>query len=428
MLMSVRNKAILGSAIVAFNLVWILAARADPGVFDDRIVFGQSAALKGPAAALGLGMRDGILAAFQEANAAGGVHGRKLDLVSYNDGYEPEMAIANTKRLIGEDQVFALIGEVGTPTSKAVLPITTEQGVPFIGPFTGADFLRDPSLTNVVNVRASYRQETEAWIEHLTTDLGLSRIAILYQDDSFGRAGLEEVTKALEKRGLGLVAEGTYMRGTTAVKRALLAIRKGRPQAVVMVGAYEPCAEFIKLAHMIKLDAVFVNISFVGSTPLAKELGRDGEGVVVTQVVPPPDEVNIPLVARYQRALKALSPNAEPDVVSLEGYVVGRLVIEALNQLGNSVTRAGLLSTIKGVGDFDLDGLTLSYGPGDNQGMDRVFLTVIQADGSFKAVDRLEGTIPVLSDCAGPTKSTDTRSQELPAGADASKPPDESTK
>jgi len=173
-------KLVLAPAIVVtLNLLWILAASADSGVFDDRIVFGQSAALKGPAAALGLGMRDGILAAFHEANAAGGVHGRKLDLISYNDGYEPEMAIANTKRLIDEDKVFALIGEVGTPTSKAVQPITTEQGVPFIGPFTGADFLRDPSLTNVVNIRASYRQESEAWIEHLTTDLGLSRIAIL---------------------------------------------------------------------------------------------------------------------------------------------------------------------------------------------------------------------------------------------------------
>jgi len=200
-------KLVLAPAIVVtLNLLWILAASADSGVFDDRIVFGQSAALKGPAAALGLGMRDGILAAFHEANAAGGVHGRKLDLISYNDGYEPEMAIANTKRLIDEDKVFALIGEVGTPTSKAVQPITTEQGVPFIGPFTGADFLRDPSLTNVVNIRASYRQETEAWIEHLTTDLGLSRIAILYQDDSFGRAGLEGVKLALEKRGLALVA------------------------------------------------------------------------------------------------------------------------------------------------------------------------------------------------------------------------------
>lgn len=377
------------TVIVTLNFVSVPAARADPGVFDDRIVFGQSAAFKGAAAALGLGMRDGILAAFNEANAAAGVHGRRLELVSYNDGYEPENAIANTKRLIDEDQVFALVGEVGTPTSKAVQPITTEEGVPFLGPFTGAAFLRDPSLSNVVNVRASYDQETEAWIEHLTGDLGLSRIAILYQDDSFGRAGLEGVTKALEKRGLGLVAEGTYMRGTTAVKRALLAIRKGSPQAVVMVGAYKPCAEFIKLARTIGLDAVFVNISFVGSKPLAEELGQDGEGVVVTQVVPLPEDVAVPLVARYQRALKAANPDAEVGFVSLEGYVVGRLVVEALNQLGNPVTRTGLLSTIRDVGVFDLDGITLSYGPDDNQGMDQVFLTVIQPDGSFKAVDRL---------------------------------------
>src|SRR5215467_12338152 len=406
-------KAIPASAIViTLNLIWTTAVRADPGVFDDRIVFGQSAALKGPAAALGVGMRDGILAAFHEANTAGGVHGRKLDLISHNDDYEPELAIAKTNKLIDEDRVFALIGEVGTPTSKAVQPITTEQGVPFIRPFTGASFLRDPSLTNVVNIRASYRQETEAWIEHLTTDLGLSRIAILYQDDSFGRAGLEGVMEALGKRGLDLVAEGTYMRGTTAVKRALLAIRKGQPQAVVMVGAYEPCAEFIKLARLIKLDALFVNISFVGSEALAEELGRDGEGVVVTQVVPLPDDVKIPLVANYQRALKAVDPNAKPGFVSLEGYVAGRLVVEALKKLGNSVTRVGLLSTIRDVGAFDLDGITLSYGPGRNQGMDKVYLTVIQTDGSFKAVDRLERATPVQSGCSCPPKtmsSIDTR-------------------
>jgi ABC-type branched-subunit amino acid transport system substrate-binding protein len=220
---------------------------------------------------------------------------------------------------------------------------------------------------------------------------------------------------------LGLVAEGTYMRGTTAVKRALLVIRKSHPQAVVMVGAYEPCAEFIKLARMIKLDAVFVNISFVGSEALAEQLGRDGEGVVVTQVMPLPDDVKIPLVASYQRALKAVDPNAKPGFVSLEGYVAGRLVVEALNKLGNTVTRAGLLSTIRDVGVFDLEGITLSYGPGDNQGMDKVYLTVIQTDGSFKAVDRLERTTPTRSDCSCPPRtmpSIDTKSPELPAGAD----------
>ncbi len=367
-----------------------VAAHADPGVFDDRIVFGQSAAFGGPAAALGLGMREGILAAFKEANAAGGVNGRKLELVSYDDGYEPDRAIANTEHLIDNDGVFALVGEVGTPTSNAAQPIATQAGVPFIGPLTGAAFLRNPALGNVINIRGSYDQETETWIEHLTIDLGISRIAILYQDDSFGRAGLSGVTKAMEKRGMKPVAEATYERNTTAVKMALLTIRQADPQAVVMIGAYKPCAEFIKLAHVLKMNPVFVNISFVDANALAKELGEDGKGVVVTQVVPFPADTSIPLVARYQKALKAANPDAKIGFVSLEGYIVGRLVVEALGKVKGPVTRAALLSTLKETGTFDLGGITLTYGPNDNQGMHQVFLTVIQADGSIKPVDRLE--------------------------------------
>lgn len=385
-----RTMMLVATATLAYPLALLSSeAVGATGVSDKRIVFGQSAAFKGPAAALGLGMRDGILAAFHEANETGGINGRKLELIAYNDGYEPETAIGNTNRLLEEDKVFALIGEVGTPTSKAVQPIATDQNVPFLDPFTGANFLRHPSLHNVVNVRASYDQETEAWIEYLVESLGHSRIAILYQDDSFGRAGLAGVGKALEKRGMQLVAEGTYKRNTTAVKRALLAIRKGRPDAVVMVGAYKPCATFIKLARRIEMNAVFVNISFVGSKALSHELGVAGEGVIVSQVVPLPDNKTIPLVARYRHALKASNSNAEPGFVSLEGYVVGRLVVEALQRLGRTVTRDGLISTIKDVGTFDLNGIELIYGPNDNQGMDQVFLTMIQADGSFKSIGEL---------------------------------------
>ena len=377
-------------ALVAFGATaWASEGSSESGVYDDRIIFGQSAALKGPAAALGSGMREGILAAFEEANSDGGVNGRRIELISYNDGYEPETAIANTQKLIDEDKVFALIGEVGTPTSKAAQPIATAQGVPFLGPFTGAAFLRDSQLENVINVRASYDQETEAWIKHLTEDLGFSRIAILYQDDSFGRAGLAGVEAALERRQMPLVAEGTYMRNTTAVKRALLTIRNADPEAVVIVGAYKPSATFILLARSIGLDPVFVNISFVGSKALSEELGSEGVGVVVTQVVPPPDDVNIPLVADYHRALEALDEGFEPGFVSLEGYLVGRLVVSALDEVGRDVTRAGLLDTIRSVGIFDLGGIRLSYGEDDNQGMDQVFLTVIEADGSFKAVEAL---------------------------------------
>lgn len=367
------------------------AAQAEDGVSPNKIIFGQSAAFEGPAQALGLGMREGLHAAFKEANAAGGVKGRKLELMTVNDGYEPDKAIANTNKFINEDRVFGLIGEVGTPTSKAAQPIATKAGVPFIGPFTGAGFLRNAEHGNIVNVRATYDQETEAWIEYLTKNLKVERIAILYQDDSFGRVGLSGVTKAMDKRGMKLVAEGTYKRNTVAVKGALLKIRKANPQAVVMVGAYKPCAAFIKLAKKVKMDAKFVNISFVGSKALSKELGKDGEGVIVSQVVPFPHDTNVPLVAAYQKALKAADAKSEPGFVSLEGYMVGRLVVKALEQMDGDVTRKSLMETIAKVGNFDLGGVTLKYGQGDNQGMDKVYITEIQADGSFKQIVEVSG-------------------------------------
>jgi ABC-type branched-subunit amino acid transport system substrate-binding protein len=387
-----RRKAIpLAIGMVAgLSLIFRVGpADAEPGVFEDKIVFGQSAAFKGPAAALGLGMRDGILAAFEEANAAGGVNGRKLELMSYDDGYEPNKAIDNTKKLIGEDNVFALIGEVGTPTSKAAQPIASEAGVPFIGPFTGAEFLRDPYKRTVINFRASYFQETEAMVERLTKDLGVTRIAILYQDDSYGRAGLAGVKLALDRRNMDLVAEGTYKRNTTAVKTAVLSIRKGKPEAVIIIGAYKPSAEFIRIARKVGVDAKFLNVSFVGSKALAKALGKAGEGVIVTQVVPFPEDTATPIVADYQKALKLSESGGEPGFVSLEGYLVGRLTIRVLESLGGTITRDGFLDKIAEIGRFDLGGISLTYGANDNQGMDRVFLTVIGPDGRFAAVDRL---------------------------------------
>ena len=368
-----------------------LAAYAEPGVSPDKIVFGQAAPLDGPAAALGQGMRTGLLAAFAEANAAGGVKGRKLELVSRDDSYEPTKSIDATKQLIAEDKVFALVGPVGTPTSAAAEPIATEAGLPFIGAFTGAEFLRDPAKTNVVNVRASYFQETEVMVERLTKDRGITRIAILYQDDAFGRAGLAGVQKALDRRNMKLASEGTFERNTIAIKTALLSIRKGNPEAVIMIGPYKPCAEFIKTARQIKMDALFVNISFVGSNALAKELGPDGAGVIVTQVVPFPGDASIPLVVRYQAALKSVDPAAEPGFVSLEGYLVGRLVVAALAKVEGEPTHKTFLDAVAS-GGFDLDGIKLSYGPNDNRGSDHVFLTVIQPDGSFKPVTSLSQT------------------------------------
>jgi ABC-type branched-subunit amino acid transport system substrate-binding protein len=387
--MSLRYSAFAAASIASCILMLATPASAENGVTADTIVFGQAAALAGPAAALGLGMKTGLNAAFEEANKKGGIHGRKLKLISVDDGYEPEKSIAATKTLIETDKVFALIGGVGTPTSAATQPIATAAKVPFIGAFTGVGFLRNTKLDNVINIRASYDAETEAWVRHLTEDLKIKKIAIFYQDDAFGRAGLAGFKKAMEKRGLSIAAEGTYERNTVAVKTALLTIKREDPEAVVMVGAYKPSAEFIKLARKVDFNPVFVNISFVGAVALAKELGADGKGVIVSQVVPFPHDTSIKVVADYQAALKAIDNKAEPDFVSLEGYLAGRLAIAALDKAGAAPSREGFLKAIKDTGKFDFGGLSMTFGADDNEGLDQVFMTMIGADGKFTAVDKL---------------------------------------
>ncbi|GAA6177569.1 ABC transporter substrate-binding protein [Sulfitobacter pacificus] len=359
---------------------------AEQGVTETTVSFVQVAALEGPAAALGQGMRQGLMAAFEEANRAGGVHGRTISLEAMDDSYEPNKSIDQVRAAIASDGYLALIGPVGTPTTKATQPIATEAGMPMVAPFTGAGFLRNPQLRNVTNLRATYDAETQAWIDHLVDVEGITDIAILYQDDGFGRVGLSGVKKALDARSMSLVAEGTYTRNTVAVKSALLEIRKAKPQAVVMVGAYKPLAEFVKLAKKMKMDPTFMTISFVGSKAFAAELGADGDGVIVSQVVPQPWDNSLPIVAEYQAALSAFDANAEPGFVSLEGYVAGRLAIAGLNAAGADLTRQGFMDAMNGLGKIDLGGMTLNFGPNDNQGSDDVFLTRIRSDGSFDPI------------------------------------------
>jgi ABC-type branched-subunit amino acid transport system substrate-binding protein len=363
-------------------------ARADEpaGLYRDRIVFGQVAVISGPAAGLGIGMRDGLLAAFGEANAKGGVGGRKLELATRDDGYEPGRSLLATKQLIAEG-VFALVGAVGTPTSLAAHPVAGAAGVPFIGPFTGAEGLRTPYKPHIVNIRASYYQETEAMAERLTKDLGYSRFAILYQDDAFGRAGLEGIKRALARRSLTLVEEAIFQRNTLAVKTAVLDIKAAAPEAIVLIGPYAPCAAFIELARSFSLKAALVNISFVGSEQLAAALGPRGKGVFVTQVVPHPADLARPVVQSYRAALRAIQPQAPPGYVSLEGYIVGRAVIAALDRLGREPTPTGLLTAFAAA-PVDLDGFRIAFAPGANQGSDAVFLSAIDAAGALVPIDR----------------------------------------
>ena len=362
----------------------------DPGIFEDRIVFGQSAAFTGPAGQLGIGMRHGIEAAFAEVNRAGGVNGRRLELVTRDDTYEPELAISNTTELIEEENVFALIGAVGTPTSRSAVPVAEAAGVPYIAPFTGAAFLRDLKLRSVINLRASYNQETEEMVGRLTEDLGIERIAVMYQDDSFGRAGFNGARAALHRRYLEPVSVGLYQRNTTAVKTGLLDVRKGRPEAVIVVGAYQPVAAVIAWAREIGMNPVFMTVSFVGSNALADELGPGGKGVIVTQVVPFPTDTSIPIVGAYQEALSEYAPDVEPGFVSLEGYMSGRLAIAGIDRCGDDLTRACFLSALRNAQPIDMDGLELRYGQEEsNQWSDAVFLTMIGEDGGYIPLDVL---------------------------------------
>lgn len=373
----------LGAAIITGA-----PAKAEPGVNSGAIVFGQVAALEGPAGSLGRDMRLGITAAFEEANRAGGVKGRKLALISEDDGYDPAKSIAATKKLLAEGKVFGFIGAVGTPTATATQPIAADAGVPFIAPFTGAQSLRDPDKKNVVNLRASYFEETETMVERLTKDKGITKIAILYQDDAFGRAGLKGVERALEKRGMKPAAAAAFERNTVAVKVALLTIEQSKPEAVILICPYKPCAEFIKLARRLDVNPVFVTISFVGSNALAGELKANGSGVVVTQVVPFPNDESLPVVAQYKAALQAIDAAAKPGFVTLEGYLAGRLVIAALQKQEGEPQRQVFLDTIFS-GSFDFGGFKLTFSPGNNQGSSKVYLTVLQADGAFKPASDL---------------------------------------
>jgi branched-chain amino acid transport system substrate-binding protein len=381
-------RIVTGLSILFAAVGPVCAGANEIGVSADSILFGQAAALDGPSSALGQGMRQGILAAFAEINARGGVHGRRLKLISRDDGYDPDRSVAETNRLIDDDKVFALIGAVGTPTTTATVPIANARNVPFIGPFTGAEFLRSPDLHNVVNIRASYGAEAEAWIKYLTQERKVTKIGIFYQDDSFGRDGLAGVKQALDKRGMELIAEGTFERNTRAVGSALRALKRAEPEAIVMVGTYGPCAEFIKLAHKGEFNPIFVSVSFVGANALAKELGPEGNGVIVSQVVPFPWDTSTRLVADYQAAERALDPAMKPEFVSLEGYLSGRLVAAALQRTGPNPTRADMLKVISGTGRFDISGTILTFGPEIREAPADVFLTVIQPDGTFRPIEK----------------------------------------
>jgi branched-chain amino acid transport system substrate-binding protein len=378
--MNVRSLVVLSSVVLG-SAFGSGAVRAETGVTDREVLVGQFAAFSGAAAQLGQRMQAGIEAYFKAINAQGGVNGRQLKLVTRDDGYEPEKAKEAVKALIEQEKVFAFVGSVGTPTGLAAVPILTQAGVPIVGMFTGAQALREPFNKYVFHVRASYFDETERIVQHLTT-LGVKKIAVFYQNDAYGKAGLEGVERALAKRQLKAVATATVERNTVEVAKALETLLPAAPEAIVQISAYKSCAAFIKQSRAKGYGGQFFNVSFVGSKALADELGDAGVGVVISQVVPFPYIPSTAVVREYQQRMTEAGEK-QIDFSSLEGYLSAKVFVEGVRRAGRNLTRESLITAIESMHDYNMGGFTVTYGPKDHMGSSYTDLTIIGKGGKF---------------------------------------------
>jgi branched-chain amino acid transport system substrate-binding protein len=349
---------------------------------SNQIVLGQSAAFTGAAAQLGIQMNAGMKLYFAALNAAGGVNGQAVELKTLDDGYEPERCKANTEQFI-KDGVDALIGYVGTPTCVAALPLVNNSKIPFFGPFTGAEVLRQPVSKSVFHLRASYYDETEAIVKHLT-ELGLTKIAVFYQDDAYGKAGLEGMNRALKARNLQPVALGTVQRNTVDVAKAVEAIVPTRPHAIVKISAYKSCAAMIRECRKAGFGGTFYNVSFVGTQALANELGKDGAGVVVSQVMPYPYTQSMGITREYLAAVAKAGGDYKPNYSSMEGYLVAKVFTDGLKRAGRNPNADAIVAGLEGIRNADFGGFAVSFGPGDRVASRYVDISMLTGDGRVR--------------------------------------------
>lgn len=377
-------KALRNALLACLLALGMTQAQAEEGVTDSSITLGMSSPFTGPNGLYGMQMREAITAYFDQVNKSGGINGRKIELITIDDGYETERTVANTKTLIQDKRVFALMGYYGsTPTTEAMNKVFGPAKVPLIGTISGAGSLREPLSTNpngryMFNIRASYADEAEAVIDQILA-LGLKNIAVFYQNDGFGKSGLEGVTNALKRANLAPVAVGTVERNSLDVSKATEAISKSSPQAVIMVTLYKPTAAFVKAMKQLGQFPMFLTLSPVGGEVLAQELGNEARGIGISQVVPYPWNDTIGVVREYQKLL-----GKQKDKFSyygLEGYITARLVTEGIRKMGKDVSREKLVTTLEGLQNFDLGGFKVSYGPNNRLGSRFVELTVVGSGG-----------------------------------------------
>lgn len=353
------------------------------GVYADKIIIGSTSALTGHVGFFAEYV-EGARAYIKRVNERGGIWGRKIELVSYDDQYDPNKTVFYTQKLINEDKAFALLNYVGTPTGTRVMPLIEEAGIPLLGIGSGAQVFRTPVRKYVYNLRASYHQEVDAFVTGVVEELGIKKIAVFYQYDAYGFDGLEGVETSLKRYDLKPVAVASYERGTLEVEKALETISASQAEAVMIVGVYSPSAKFIKLARERGFNPLFGNLSFTGSEALASELGAAGNGVVVTQVVPPVTEAGkLTGVDEYVDALAKASPGHPATFSGLEGFMDAKVLVEGLQRAGQELTRKKLLQALEGIQQYDLGiDSTVDFSPTQHQGMQRVYLTHLQ-DGKF---------------------------------------------
>ncbi len=384
------------TSLSASSDVWA----SESGVFSDRIVFGQSASLSGRTEKIAQSMVSGIQAAFGEINSQGGISGRRLILVSEDDSYDPAKTRQIMQSFIDSKEIFAIIGSIGTPTAKVAAALTDQYNVPFIAPFSGADLLRNKErYSTVVNLRPTYKQETRAWVEYLTS-IGIDRVAVFYRDDAYGRSGLRGVVEELRKRDLLLIARGSHSRNLTVTSSAVWEIRDSEPQAIGMVSSYRAASDFIRYTRLQGLNPLFLNLSVVGVQALIDELGDEAQGLVFSQVFPSLNDQSLPLVAQFTKSMdefarkNSLDAESAKNYVSFEGYLAARFVIHVLQRIDDGeITRQSLLDYIFNTQEFEIGGVKLFFKEGENQGMHRVYITEIGTGNqlvTLASIDMLE--------------------------------------
>jgi branched-chain amino acid transport system substrate-binding protein len=376
----------LGAAVLSFlALIGQPASAAKPDSVGDTIVMGQSGVYSGPLGAYSADNHAIIHAYYDSINASSGIHGRKLKMIALDDGFDPKRTVENAKTLIEKEKAFALMNIIGTGNTVAAYPVLEEHQIPMVGPYSGATALRDPKFRYLFFTRASYSDETEKMIEHLTST-GVKEIAIAYQDDPFGKAGLQAASEALARRGLKPVSVGAFniAKLETEAGRAADAILEGGPAAIIVVSAGKGTTTFIKEVTKRGQQPTFYCLSVSNAKQFWAELGAAAYGIVVAQVVPSPWRASTPLIREYQKmvALAKLTPEAY-SYGNLEGFIVAKVAVEALRLTGKNLTREKYFAALESMQNYDLGGYSVNYGPGKHAGSSYVDLSIIGKDGRF---------------------------------------------